>query len=196
MLVFTTRFTRPAPPITITIISTSHPQDSIFGMVACVLALGNIKFSGGSKASVGSDKYLETAAKLLQVDAARLKVAFTVREIRIRGMATTKVNLNEKDAGDTRHALAKFLYSKMFDWIVQKVNQAMGKGATKGLRIGILDIFGFEIFKHNSFEQLCINYTNEMLQQHFNNNTFKLEEQMYKPSSSVHLARSFSSHPN
>jgi hypothetical protein len=66
----------------------------------------------------------------------------------------------------------------MFDWLVERVNISMGtKGAkmqSNGmLFIGILDIFGFEIFKHNSFEQLCINFTNEMLQQHFNNNTFK-----------------------
>jgi myosin-5 len=67
---------------------------------------------------------------------------------------------------------------RMFDWLVERVNISMGtKGAkmqSNGmLFIGILDIFGFEIFKHNSFEQLCINFTNEMLQQHFNNNTFK-----------------------
>ena len=67
----------------------------------------------------------------------------------------------------------------MFDWLVQRINASMPKdGSIGGQYIGILDIFGFEILAHNSFEQLCINYTNEMLQQHFNNNTFKIEEQV------------------
>ena len=73
----------------------------------------------------------------------------------------------------------------MFNWVVGRVNESMGRGpggkGFEGLKyIGMLDIFGFEIFKHNSFEQLCINFTNEMLQQHFNQNTFKLEEKIYK----------------
>ena len=95
----------------------------------------------------------------------------------------TLASLNTTASSDSRHALSKFVYGRMFDWLVQRVNQAMDKTSTStsksDLYIGILDIFGFEIFKTNSFEQLCINYTNEMLQQHFNQNTFKLEEEIY-----------------
>ncbi len=122
--------------------------------------------------------WVDCAARLLKVEPSKLATALTIRELRIRGQQATKVPLKEKEASDTRHALAKFIYGNMFDWIVQQVNKAMVKPSGKAVSIGILDIFGFEIFQHNSFEQLCINFTNEMLQQHFNNNTFKLEEKL------------------
>ncbi len=69
----------------------------------------------------------------------------------------------------------------MFDWLVKKINESMEpqKGVKTSV-IGVLDIFGFEIFDKNSFEQLCINFTNEKLQQHFNQYTFKLEEKLYQ----------------
>ena len=69
-------------------------------------------------------------------------------------------------AADSRDALAKIIYSRMFDWVVERINTTMYKPGDKF--IGVLDIFGFEAFKENSFEQLCINYANETLQQHFN----------------------------
>ena len=69
-------------------------------------------------------------------------------------------------AEDARDALAKIMYSRMFDWVVQRVNTTMYTPGEKF--IGVLDIFGFEAFAENSFEQLCINYANETLQQHFN----------------------------
>lgn len=84
--------------------------------------------------------------------------------------------------------MAKIIYSKLFDWLVRKVNKSIGVNEDEVLLqpsfkknqpqkfIGILDIFGFEIFQENSFEQLCINYANEKLQQHFNSYMFKLEQ--------------------
>ena len=71
-------------------------------------------------------------------------------------------------ARDSRDALTKTIYSAMFDWIVGRVNAAMDRGSGFASFIGVLDIFGFECFKENSFEQLCINFANETLQQHFN----------------------------
>ena len=99
--------------------------------------------------------------------------------------APLQVFLSKENALGSAAALAKFVYGKMFNWVVGRVNESMGRGpggrGFDGLNyVGMLDIFGFEIFKHNSFEQLCINFTNEMLQQHFNQNTFKLEEKIYK----------------
>jgi myosin heavy subunit len=78
--------------------------------------------------------------------------------------------------------LAKAIYGNQFDWIVQRANDAMRPTTAMDSSriIGILDIFGFEIFQANSFEQLCINFANEKLQQHFNENTFKLEEELYR----------------
>ena len=70
------------------------------------------------------------------------------------------------------------VYGKLFDWLVKRVNRAIE--GQKGHFIGVLDIFGFEIFENNSFEQLCINFCNEKLQQHFNKHTFKEEEELYR----------------
>jgi hypothetical protein len=71
-------------------------------------------------------------------------------------------------ARDGRDAFTKTIYAAMFDWIVQRVNSVMASPGPFDTFIGVLDIFGFECFKENSFEQLCINYCNETLQQHFN----------------------------
>lgn len=99
----------------------------------------------------------------------------------VQGQQPITMGLSSDMARAARDALAKFIYEKQFDWLVERINISIGKGAAaKGRSIGILDIFGFEIFDRNSFEQLCINFTNEKLQQFFNAHTFKLEEQLYQ----------------
>jgi len=92
----------------------------------------------------------------------------------------TPVNKNTAQYG--RDALAKFIYEKMFLWIVSLINQALGpseKILSSNMFIGVLDIYGFEHFDINSFEQFCINYANEVLQQQFNKHVFKLEQEEY-----------------
>jgi myosin-5 len=89
-----------------------------------------------------------------------------------------------QEAINSRDAMAKIIYGKLFEWIVKKINVSISKEMKSQKKkfkfIGILDIFGFEIFTLNSFEQLCINYANEKLQQHFNQHMFHLEQQEYK----------------
>jgi len=159
---------------------TQKEVDQIYALVAGVLHLGNVDFgSGDSQCSIRDKKWVSNAAKLWEIPEAVLLKALTVRTLKIRGAESTDVPLKAQEATDTRHAVGKHVYGTLFDWLVRKINSTMGS-TKKSNSVGILDIFGFEIFKHNSFEQLCINFTNEMLQQHFNNHTFKLEEQIYK----------------
>jgi len=87
--------------------------------------------------------------------------------------------LNIDQALDARDAFAKALYSSLFSWLVARVNHIVYKGTKQTAAISILDIFGFENFTENSFEQLCINYANENLQFYFNKHIFKLEQQEY-----------------
>ena len=82
-------------------------------------------------------------------------------------------------AQETCHAFAKAIYGLMFDWLVRKVNETLFHGETK-VHFGCLDIFGFETFDVNSFEQLCINFTNEKLQFHFNEVIFSEEMKLYE----------------
>ena len=82
-------------------------------------------------------------------------------------------------AADARDALAKAVYGRLFWWVVAKVNRQLNKGDAHHSFIGVLDIFGFEHFERNSYEQLCINYANETLQQQFNQYIFKLEQEEY-----------------
>lgn len=159
-------------------------QDAVWKTLAAVLHLGECEFkeTGDRKCAISNKKALSDAASLLQVDDAELNDNLTNRKMKMKGADTISIPLGKNEAEAMRDALAKFIYEKQFDWLVTRVNTSIGAGkkAGKGSVIGILDIFGFEIFEKNQFEQLCINFTNEKLQQFFNYNTFKKEEQVYK----------------
>eukprot|EP00466_Bigelowiella_natans_P015699 jgi/Bigna1/127316/aug1.4_g2024 len=160
--------------------------DSIFQIVAGVLTLvrtgGNINFKdvGERKCKVTNSSDVSSAAALLEVDSKALNQVVTTTKLKVTGQAPITVTLSAQQATSARDALAKFAYEKLFDWLVEKVNLVVKAKKKARYSIGILDIFGFEIFEHNSFEQLCINFTNEKLQQFFNFHTFKQEEKCYQ----------------
>ena len=133
-----------------------------------------------SAISSASEKGVSIVARLLGVESKTLSKVLTSRDITLRGETMT-VQLSAEKAANGRDALAKKVYSLMFNWIVARINSSMATAGMENLEasVGILDIFGFEIFETNSFEQLCINFCNEKLQQHFNTHTFKSEEELY-----------------
>nr|CAB3452693.1 unnamed protein product [Digitaria exilis] len=151
----------------------SDEQDAIFRVVAAILHLGNVEFTEGSEAdsSVPKDErsqfHLRTAAELFMCDEKALEESLCKRVMATRGESIVK-NLDARAAALSRDALARIVYSRLFDWLVNKINTSIGQDLTSKLLIGVLDIYGFESFKTNSFEQFCINLTNEKLQQHFN----------------------------
>uniref|UniRef100_A0A3Q1EYQ5 Unconventional myosin-VI n=1 Tax=Acanthochromis polyacanthus TaxID=80966 RepID=A0A3Q1EYQ5_9TELE len=161
----------------------------LFRVVAGVLHLGNIDFeetgssSGGCVLKNQSDQTLGYCAGLLGLDQDDLRVSLTTRV-----MLTTaggakgtviKVPLKVEQANNARDALAKAVYSRLFDHVVKRVNQCFPFETSSNF-IGVLDIAGFEYFEHNSFEQFCINYCNEKLQQFFNERILKEEQELYQ----------------
>ncbi|CAI0560601.1 unnamed protein product [Linum tenue] len=159
-------------------------QDAIFRVVAAILHLGNIEFAKGKEmdSSLPKDEkshfHLTTASELLMCDVKALEDSLCKRVIVTRDETITKW-LDPESAVLSRDALAKTLYSRLFDWIVDKINNSIGQDPNSKVLIGVLDIYGFESFKTNSFEQFCINLTNEKLQQHFNQHVFKMEQEEY-----------------
>mmetsp|Transcript_31812 Transcript_31812/g.77526 ORF Transcript_31812/g.77526 Transcript_31812/m.77526 type:complete len:1662 (+) Transcript_31812:33-5018(+) len=160
--------------------------EAVFKIVAGVLHLGNVEFAstGDRQCAVKPGTALGNTATLLGLEEKALQKAITTRVFKSRGSEDIDIPLGKDEAKSVTNALAKFIYEKLFDWLVQKVNLVTAEGKSKSLRkkkvsIGVLDIFGFEIFKTNSFEQLCINFANEKLQQFFNFWTFKREEKVY-----------------
>ncbi|KAL1548316.1 myosin-8-like [Salvia divinorum] len=159
-------------------------QDGIFRVVAAILHLGNVEFGKGSDGDASHPKddqsrfHLKTVAELLMCDEQCLEDSLCKRMMVTRDETITK-SLNATDAAVSRDALAKIVYSRLFDWLVDKINNSIGQDSTSKLLIGLLDIYGFESFKTNSFEQFCINLTNEKLQQHFNQHVFKMEQEEY-----------------
>ncbi|KAJ4806937.1 Myosin-17 [Rhynchospora pubera] len=162
----------------------AEEQDGIFRIVAAILHLGNVNFAKGKEpdsSQIMDDKakfHLNTAAELLRVDVAKLEKAMIYKRIVTREGSIDKA-LDPNSAVVSRDGLSKTIYSRLFDWLVQKINVSIGQDPKSKILIGVLDIYGFESFKTNSFEQLCINLTNEKLQQHFNQHVFKMEQEEY-----------------
>lgn len=157
-------------------------QESVFAMLAAVLWLGNVSFTvidNENHVEPVADEGLITVAKLIGCDIGELKLALSTRKMRV-GNDTIVQNLTLSQATDTRDALAKSIYACLFEWLVEQINKSLAVGKRRtGRSISILDIYGFESFDRNSFEQFCINYANERLQQHFNRHLFKLEQEEY-----------------
>ncbi|XP_049632768.1 unconventional myosin-VI isoform X2 [Suncus etruscus] len=161
----------------------------LFRVVAGVLHLGNIDFeeagstSGGCNLKNKSSQSLEYCAELLGLDQDDLRVSLTTRVMLTTAGGTKgtviKVPLKVEQANNARDALAKTVYSHLFDHVVNRVNQCFPFEASSYF-IGVLDIAGFEYFEHNSFEQFCINYCNEKLQQFFNERILKEEQELYQ----------------
>ncbi|KDP37497.1 hypothetical protein JCGZ_05936 [Jatropha curcas] len=157
-------------------------QESVFSMLAAVLWLGNISFiivDNENHVEPVTDESLTTVAKLIGCDVGALKLALSTRKMRV-GNDNIVQKLKLSQAIDTRDALAKSIYACLFEWLVEQINKSLAVGKRRtGRSISILDIYGFESFERNSFEQFCINYANERLQQHFNRHLFKLEQEEY-----------------
>ena len=140
--------------------------------MAAILHLGNVEFQmtgdSGHNCVVKNERQLHITAKLLGVDPEGLADALTKRLLETsRGGAVTRINatLTVQQANGTRDALAKTLYSRLFNFLVGQTNEAMGH-SEQGMSIGILDIYGFEVFNKNGFEQFCINYVNAVSYTH------------------------------
>lgn len=157
-------------------------QDNVFRIAAAILHLGNCTFAGEDEAVLkdqNAKEHLQSVAALLGVDANALNKALTTRTIQtLEGSITSPLSPNS--AAEGRDSLAKTLYSKLFDWLVAHINRSIGQDESAASHIGVLDIYGFESFKSNDFEQFCINFANEKLQQHFNEHVFKMEQQEYQ----------------
>ncbi|KNA15731.1 hypothetical protein SOVF_095540 [Spinacia oleracea] len=163
---------------------TEKEQEAIFRVVAAILHLGNIDFAKGKEIDssvIKDDKsrfHLNIVSGLLMCDAHALEDAL-LKRVMITPEEVIKRSLDPLNATVSRDGLAKTIYSRLFDWLVDKINVSIGQDPNSKSLIGVLDIYGFESFKHNSFEQFCINFTNEKLQQHFNQHVFKMEQEEY-----------------
>ncbi|CAN9500413.1 unnamed protein product [Ophioblennius macclurei] len=167
----------------------SATKKQIFSVLSAILYLGNVTYRRKSTGrdeglDVGPPEVLATLSDLLKVKEELLVEALTKRK-------TVTVNdklilpYSQSEAITARDSMAKSLYSALFDWIVLRINHALlnkkdMEESVRCLSIGVLDIFGFEDFENNSFEQFCINYANEQLQYYFNHHIFNLEQEEYQ----------------
>uniref|UniRef100_A0A452U3S2 Myosin VIIA n=1 Tax=Ursus maritimus TaxID=29073 RepID=A0A452U3S2_URSMA len=157
-------------------------------LLAAILHLGNLQYEARTfehldACEVLFSPSLATAASLLEVNPPDLMNCLTSRTLITRG-ETVSTPLSREQALDVRDAFVKGIYGRLFVWIVDKINAAIYKPPSQEVKssrrsIGLLDIFGFENFAVNSFEQLCINFANEHLQQFFVRHVFKLEQEEY-----------------
>jgi myosin heavy subunit len=159
-------------------------QTQMLQIIAAILHMGNITFiqghtEGSSQVDSNSSASVELVSQLLGLKVESFTFSLTEKRLQMgsRG-SVVSVKLNPMQAVDSKDTLSKALYSNMFDWVIRKINETL-KTKESPFSIGILDIFGFEVFEVNSFEQLCINYANEKLQFHFNEVIFNEEMKMY-----------------
>ncbi|XP_070827077.1 unconventional myosin-IXAa [Chaetodon trifascialis] len=163
-------------------------RKQIFSLLSAILHLGNIRYKRKTYRDDSIDicnlEMLPVVSELLEVKEEMLFEALTTRKtVTVGEKLIVPYKLSE--AGTVRDSMAKSLYSALFDWIVFRINHALLNvkdlvETTKILSIGVLDIFGFEDYENNSFEQFCINFANERLQHYFNQHIFKLEQEEYR----------------
>uniref|UniRef100_A0A670Z8Q2 Myosin VC n=1 Tax=Pseudonaja textilis TaxID=8673 RepID=A0A670Z8Q2_PSETE len=156
-------------------------QMDVFKILSAILHLGNVQISpvGDEKSCVNvEDKHLNIFCGLLGVESDKIAQWLCHRKI-ITTSETVVKPMTKLQAINARDALAKKIYSHLFDFIVEQINKALQFSGKQHSFIGVLDIYGFETFDLNSFEQFCINYANEKLQQQFNLHVFKLEQEEY-----------------
>lgn len=158
-------------------------QTDIFRVLAALLHLGNVKITATRTESSlsSSEPSLVRACEMLGIDVGEFAKWIVKKQLITRGEKITS-NLTQQQALVVRDSVAKFIYSSLFDWLVDKINRGLATDEVLNrvsTFIGVLDIYGFEHFAKNSFEQFCINYANEKLQQEFNQHVFKLEQEEY-----------------
>ncbi|XP_055010992.1 unconventional myosin-IXAa isoform X4 [Boleophthalmus pectinirostris] len=163
-------------------------RKQIFSLLSAILHLGNIRYKRKTyrddSIDICNPEVLPIVSELLEVKEEMLFEALTTRKTVTVGEKLI-VPYKLAEAGTVRDSMAKSLYSALFDWIVFRINHALLnikdlEEPTKILSIGVLDIFGFEDYENNSFEQFCINFANERLQHYFNQHIFKLEQEEYR----------------
>ncbi|XP_029317333.1 unconventional myosin-Va isoform X5 [Cottoperca gobio] len=156
-------------------------QLGLFQVLAAILHLGNVEIKDrDSDSSVipPNNRHLTAFCELVGVTYQDMSQWLCHRKLKTATETYIKT-LPRLQATNARDALSKHIYAKLFNWIVEHVNKALITNIKQHSFIGVLDIYGFETFEINSFEQFCINYANEKLQQQFNMHVFKLEQEEY-----------------
>lgn len=158
-------------------------QAQIFRLLAALLHIGDIKITATrtDSALAPDEPSLVKACELLGINATNFAKWTVKKQLITRGEKIVS-NLTQQQATVVRDSVAKFIYSSLFDWLVERINESLATEEVLSHAhsfIGVLDIYGFEHFAKNSFEQFCINYANEKLQQEFNQHVFKLEQEEY-----------------
>ncbi|XP_035484381.2 unconventional myosin-Va isoform X10 [Scophthalmus maximus] len=156
-------------------------QMGLFRVLAAILHLGNVEIKdrdSDSSVIAPNNRHLTAFCELVGVTYQDMTQWLCHRKLKTAAETYIKP-LPRLQATNARDALSKHIYAKLFNWIVEHVNKALITNVKQHSFIGVLDIYGFETFEINSFEQFCINYANEKLQQQFNMHVFKLEQEEY-----------------
>ncbi|XP_058485353.1 unconventional myosin-Va isoform X4 [Solea solea] len=156
-------------------------QMGLFQVLAAILHLGNVEIKdrdSDSSVIAPNNRHLMAFCELVGVAYQDMSHWLCHRKLKTTSETYIKP-LPRLQATNARDALSKHIYAKLFNWIVEHVNKALITNIKQHSFIGVLDIYGFETFEINSFEQFCINYANEKLQQQFNMHVFKLEQEEY-----------------
>lgn len=158
---------------------TPEEINGIMSIIAGVLLMGNVVIKGGETAAIDNKSVFEEACNLMFLDPKGVEEGISVK-VSSAGAETVKGTWSEKDAEILKLSLAKAMYDKLFDWVIVRLNKNIEPPSGFNYFMGMLDIFGFEVFKQNSLEQLFINITNEMLQKNFIDVVFERETKLYR----------------
>ena len=169
---------------------TDKTIDDIYRTLASVLHLGNVEFdtlneSGHDAAMIKTEDALKCTSELLGVDVVALE-RLLIKRVISAGGEKIETDLTMTQANDARDALAKAMFEALFHYLVSKINESFARDGSVQrddedlVSLNILDIYGFESFQHNTFEQLCINYANESMQKMFNHHLFVVEQKDYE----------------